>query len=272
MLVSLEDPRSHTDNCLKALGYDLATDAPIHIVEQVSPKRQETVAEIREALAKNPNIRLIIIDHLAPFLNIADISEYMPTLRGLSLLHDLARDYPRIHILCLAHAKKVLCTDPFDTILGSTALRGVPDTNIVLMNEQGRRIIVSETRVGRAIPATILSAQMVTVAGSDVAEGYALGEAFNLWDNSRKEKAEAKRTEDYKQRVVEYLATCEGGQASQKDTLDGVEGKTAHLVQAIKALEAEGVVTATGTPKCLRLNLEDNALALYRLGQKEIVQ
>lgn len=267
MLISLEDPQSHVDNCLGALGYDPQSHSPIHIVSRVSHDRHATIQAIRDELAKMPEVKLVIIDHLAPFLNIADLSEYMPTLRGISLLRELARDFPHVHVLCLAHAKKVLCNDPFDTILGSTALRGVPDTNIVLMNEAGHRIIVSETRVGRAIPSTILETQMVTSAGSDVVQGYTLGESFNQWDKDKKQKTDIKQAQTYTRRVVDYLADEEDGTARHSDVVRRVTGKTERIVEAIRQLEDDGLVTSSGTPRTLRLNMDGDALALFRMGQ-----
>jgi hypothetical protein len=265
LLISLEDPRAHVDNALGVLGYNPVTDERIQIVEQVSPNLNETVTAIREALATMPNTRLIIIDHLATFLNLGDLSEYMPTLRGVTQLHNLARDFPHLHVLCLCHAKKVSCDDPFDTILGSTALRGVPDTNVVLLNERGCRVIVSETRVGRAIPATILNTEMVLSAGSDVVRDYSLGESFNQWERGRLERAERKNAASYESRVIEFLTACDNQKALQKDLLEGTSGKTEHLVAAIKHLEADGVLSGSGTPKVWTLNLSGEALALYRL-------
>ena len=265
LLFNLEDQRSHTDNALGVLGYDPKVDAEIHIAERVSPSKEETIAEIRKELAKMPGIRLIIIDHLAPFLNIGDLSEYMPTLRGINLLRDLARDFPQLHILCLAHVKKVRTDDPFDGILGSTALRGTPETNIVLLNERGRRVIVSETRIGRAIPATILNAEMVTSAGSDVAKSYSLGNSFNQWEAETADKAEKKQAALYTLRVIDYLADCDGQTATQADVIKGVKGKTERTTDAIRTLESDGIVSSTGKPKTITLNLAGEALDLYRL-------
>jgi hypothetical protein len=265
LLCSLEDPLSHVDNCLGALGYDPTTDAQIQIVERVAPDRGESISAIRAALVAMPSVRLIVVDHLAKFLNLPDLSEYMPTLRGVGLLHDLARDFPHVHVLCLAHSKKVRCEDPFDGILGSTALRGEPDTNIVLMNERGQRVIVTETRVGRAIPATILRADVVTSAGSDVVQGYTLSERFDLWDAERKDDMEEKQAAVYTRRIVDCLAGCEGQTALQSDVLKAVTGKTNRLTHAIRDLETEGIVSANGAPKTLTLTLTGQSLRLYRL-------
>jgi hypothetical protein len=263
LLISLEDPRSHFDNCLNTLGYKLDSHSPIHLMERVSHKRQETMHFLRSELLARPDIKLIVIDHLAPFLHIGDISEYIEVQNGVNELRKLARDFPHLHVLCLAHAKKVKTEDPFDALLGSTALRGVPDTNIVLLNERGLRVIVSEARIGRPIPATILETEMVDSAGCDVVKGYSLGEAFDQWVSEKKEKAATKQADRYWRGVLEYLSQCENRTAAQKDVIDNVSGKTDRILDAIRWLEEAGVITASGKPKELRLDLEGDALELH---------
>jgi len=256
------------DNCLGALGYDPQTDAKIEIVERVSPDLNESIKAIRTALVTMPDVRLVVIDHLAKLLRLPDLSDYMPTLTGIGLLHDLARDFPHVHVLCLAHSKKVRCEDPFDGILGSTALRGEPDTNLVILNERDCRVIVTETRVGRAIPATVLSADVVISAGSNVVQGYSLGQPFDQWNDDQKEQLEQKQSAMYAGRIVEYLAGREGQTALQSDVLKAVTGKTHHLLKAIKHLEGEDMLSASGTPKALTLEMNGVPLKLYQLGQK----
>jgi AAA domain len=268
ILCSLEDPRAHVDNCLAALDYR-ATDSSIQIVERVAPDKETSVVAIRDALTANPNVRLVIIDHLAKFLNLPDLSDYMPTLRGIGLLHELARAFPHVHILCLAHSKKVRCEDPFDGILGSTALRGEPDTNIVLMNEGGERVIVTETRAGRPIHATILKTEMVTSAGCDVVKDFALGEPFDQSKKERMEKLVQNQTALYGNRIIDFLAECDGQTATQKEIVVAVVGKTERIVDAIKHLESQEILSTSGTPKSVHLEMTGPALNLHRLARRQ---
>jgi hypothetical protein len=265
LLCSLEDPLSHVDNCLGALGYQLGVDRQIHIVKEMPIDHLESVGLLRKALTEFPGIRLVVIDHLATFLNVPDLSDYIPVKRGVGMLLKLARDFPHVHIMILAHAKKVRTEDPFDGLLGSTALRGAPDTNIVILNERGNRVIVSETRVGRAIPATILTTDVVTRAGSDVVQGYSLGGSFDQWDEERKDKSDESKASVYATRIIEHLKTCEDQSALQTDVLNAVTGKTTKLVDAIRRLEEDGVVGTNGTPKRVFIAMEPNLLRLYQL-------
>lgn len=269
VLCSLEDPLSHVDNCLGALGYDPKSDAKIQIVERVSSDLNESIKAIRTALVTMPDTRLVVIDHLAKLLRLPDLSDYMPTLQGIGLLHDLARAFPHVHVLCLAHSKKVRCEDPFDGILGSTALRGEPDTNLVILNERDCRVIVTETRIGRAIPATVLSADVVESAGSNVVQGYSLGQPFDQWEDDQKESLAEKQSAMYAGRITDYLAGCEGQTALQSEVLKAVTGKTHHLLKAIKALESDGVLSAGGSPKTLTLEMSGVSLKLYQMGRKQ---
>jgi hypothetical protein len=112
-------------------------------------------------------------------------------------------------------------------------------------------VIVTETRVGRAIPATVLSADVVESAGSDVVQGYSLGQPFDQWDDDQKEKLEQNQTAMYAGRIVEYLKNHKGQTALQSDVLKAVTGKTHHLLKAIKHLEGDVVLSASGTPRSL---------------------
>lgn len=272
LLCSLEDPLSHVDNCLGALGYDRERDGKIHIVTEVSPDRNESIRAIRDELESSPNIRLVIIDHLAEFLNVADLSEYMPVHTGFKAIRDLARAFPHVHILTLAHAKKIRTDDPFDGYLGSTAIRGIPDTTVVLLEERNNRVIVSQTRAGRAIPATILAADVVTRAGSDVVQAYSLSAAFDQWSAKPEEDSDPSNLDVYCDRVLEYLQGCPEHSSEQQVLLKSVKGKTDRVLGAIRELISDNIIVANGTPKALHIIVNDNALKLYRMPTRKEIQ
>jgi AAA domain len=272
ILISLEDPQNHTDNCLKSLGYDPKTDARIHLVEKLSPRLDETINAIGEALSKMPNVRLVIVDTLAKMLRVGDLNEYMPTLRAVEQLHNLARQFPNLHVQGLVHCKKVKTDDPFDSVLGSTALRGEPDTSIVLYNEDRQRLIATETRIGRNIEPTILNAELVNSAGVHVVKDFSLARPFAEWKSENTEKTERKRKTTHEQRIITYLQGCAGNTAKRELILDAVEGKRTLKIAALDALTEAGVITVTGTeqsktdPLVLRLN--QDSLRIHDFMQK----
>jgi hypothetical protein len=148
ILASLEDPRQHTDNCLHVLGYGSSeNDGRIHILEKLPPAIGETIDLLGEALTRMPEVRVLVIDTLAKALRVKDLNEYMQTLAAIEQLKNLSRQFAKLNVFSLAHCKKVRTDDPFSMLLGSTALRGEPDTNIVMYREGNQRIIQTEGRI-----------------------------------------------------------------------------------------------------------------------------
>lgn len=267
ILINLEDPLNHLDNCLSALGYDQKTDARIHIVDRLAPTAQESIAALGDALTKFPDVRLVIIDTLAKFIRVDDLNEYMPVLRAVEQLHHLARKFPHTHIQGLAHCKKVRTEDPFDALLGSTALRGEPDTNIAMYGEGGQRIIATETRIGRSIPPTLLKAELVESAGANVIRDFSLDVPLSDWQQSRAEKSERKRKMSHEERIIRYLQSRDNLTATQALTLDEVEGKDTYKLAAIQTLMDAGVIMVTGKKQSptdpLTLHLNQGSLRIH---------
>jgi hypothetical protein len=267
ILISLEDQRHHVDNCLHALGYDPAADAAIHIVERLSPDIDKTMQALEDTLVKLPDVRLVIVDTLAKLIRISDLNEYMPMLTAVERLRNLARKFPHLHIQGICHCKKVRTDDPFDSLLGSTALRGEPDTSIALFQESGDRVIATETRMGRTIPQTVLHAQLVASAGADVVQSFSLGEGLEQRKAAQKDRTQRKRKQSYEERIVTYLSSRNNESATQMLVLEEVEGKTERLLEAIQNLAAAKVLTITGAKRSptdpLTLRLDRDSLRMY---------
>lgn len=251
ILISLEDSRRHTDNCLKGLGYDPGNDAKIQMVERVAPKLEDTINELAEELAKMPNVRLVIIDTLAKLLRVNDLNEYMPTLRAVEQLRNLARHFPLLHIQALAHCKKVATDDVFDSMLGSTALRGETDSNLALYQDSGHRVIVTETRTGRDIPATVLNAELVESAGAHIVRNFSLGPTIEKWKSEKSVKTEKRKAASHEERIINYLSGTPNQSATQKAVLDNVIGNTQQVLDAIHRMMDHCVLVKSGTAHSL---------------------
>jgi len=263
MLISLEDPRHHIDNCLAALGYDENVDAMIHIVDQLAPRIDESIDAIETAIKENPAIRLVIIDTLAKLLRVGDQNDYSQVLNSISKISALARRHPHLHVQGLAHCKKVKTDDLFDSLLGSTALRGETDTNILLYNDGGKRVIAAETRIGRSVEPTLIDANMVVRAAAEVVSGYSLDVPLERWQKARADKAERQETITREQRVIDFLQQQPDKSAKQRDVLKAVGGKGELALKAIKDLIPKNVITAKGKP--LTLHLNEAALPVYQI-------
>ncbi len=260
LLISLEDPLNHVDNCLQSMGWSPAADAPIHIVTKLSPRIDDSIAAIDSFLSQNANIRLVIVDTLAKLLRMKDSNDYGKVLPEVEKISELARRHPNLHIQGLAHCKKVATDDPFDSLLGSTALRGETDTNIALYDDDRQRVIATETRIGRNIRPTLLRATIVESAGADVVSDFSLDLPFADWQKTNSDKSERQRKATHEERIITFLQGRWDASATQADVLAEVEGKNASKINAIERLTSAGVLTVTGKkqsptdPKTLHLN------------------
>lgn len=260
LLFSLEDPTNHVDNCLSVLGYDQKKHERIRLVEAIAPTIRQNIDALGDALSKMPNVRLVIVDTLAKLIRVDDLNDYTEVTNAVEQLHHLARKFPHLHIQGTAHCKKLRVEDPFDGLLGSTALRAEPDTNLVIYGEGGQRIFASETRIGRNIPPTLLHAELVESAGANVVSDFRLDVPLVDWQRNQKDRTELKRKASHEERIITYLQSRDNLSATKVLTLDEVEGKDTYKLAAIDALAEAGVITITGKrqsatdPLTLKLN------------------
>lgn len=266
LLISLEDPSSHIDNHLSALGYVSDADAMIHIVTKLAPRIDDSLAAIEAVVSANPSIRLIVVDTLAKLLRSDDLNDYSGVLHGVEKISALARRHPHLHIQGLAHSKKIKTDDPFDSLLGSTALRGEPDTIIALYDDAGQRLIATETRIGRSIPPTLLQASIVESAGAEVVSEFNLGIPFADWKKTSTNKDERQRRATHEERIIAYLQDRHDNSAPYSEVLEDVTGKTALKIETIQRLISNGIITTTGTKQSksdpLILHLKESELSV----------
>lgn len=246
IMVSLEDPLNHIDSCFRALGYDPKKDALIQTVQKVPPKIEEICGVLSDLLSHRKDVRFVTVDTLAKILGVSDLNDYMETMKAAQHLHNLAREFTQLHIQVIAHNKKAETTDPFDAILGSTALRGEPDTNIVISNENGHRIIQTETRIGRNIPASVLKADLVESAGADVVENFWLDGTLKELKAQSQAKKEVMKAQTYEQDIIEFLRTRDTHSASRQQILANVVGSDQTILSVLQSLAVSGTIERTG--------------------------
>ena len=272
LLISLEDPDNHVDNCLQALDWNAETDATIHIVTKLAPSITESIEAIGQALAALPKVRLVIIDTLAKLLRVKDLNDYSDVMPHVEKVHDLARRFPHLHIQGLVHCVKAKRDNPFDALLGSTALRGETDTNIVLYEEGMERVIAAEVRQGRGIDPVIFTAQLIDVAGSNVVKSYSLGQDVSVWKADVSSKKESKQKETIEDRVIQYMKNQPNGSETYAMLLEEVVGNKTSKIAAITKLIESGVLISTGEKQNNKnptfLRLDNNALQTYEFGAK----
>ena len=167
---------------------------------------------------------LAIVDLVLKMVRLRDASDYAEVGAKLEPLLDLARE-TGAHILETHHLGKNDRGDG-DAVLGSTALFGAVDTLIELRKRDQGRVAKSLQRYGTDLAETVASLDEETGIVS------AAGDLRELQIQVAMDK------------VRDALA---GGQLTQKEARDLVEGSTALTFSALNRLLESGEVSRTGT-------------------------
>jgi hypothetical protein len=257
LLCSLEDPRQQVDNHLALLGYSKNQDARIHVVSKLARDVTQSVDAIADHLAKNTYINLVVLDTLHKAIRAKDSKDYDEMLVLLEQLHLLAREN-KAHIQALAHCKKIQHDDPFDNFLGSVELRGEPDTNVVIYDHKGRRLIKSETRMG--IPwdePHVLCAETETVGKTKMVKQFYLGETTTVIAEQQATAQEKNTRTAIANGIVAMLK--EHGMMPMGECIEAVPGNRSLKFEIRDELIADGVLALEGvahsktSPSRLRL-------------------
>jgi hypothetical protein len=258
LLCSLEDPAQHVDNCLKVLEYNPDSDAEIHLVSKLPCRVEETVEILANTLATMPHVKFVVLDTLAKVLRAKDSGNYDEMLTLCETLHTLARQ-TGAHIQALTHCKKVQPDDPFDGFLGSVEVRAETDTNIVLYDSRGKRLLQSETRMGTPWEPTEICAEMATIGKSQMVKRFYFGDTLAKTTHEQSAAQEANIRSTMKSRIIAALKE-HGGEWEMSACLDSIVGAKAmkyecreELIKNDKAIRMTGVARSKTNP--LRLIL-----------------
>jgi RecA-family ATPase len=275
VLISLEDQADHVDDCLEALGWNAETDERIYIIEDVPATYAERLAQLDDGLSTHPNIRLVVIDHLTKFLQVGDLNDYSKVQAPIKQLRDLAVRHPHVHVMALAHCKKSQDTgNIFDSLLGSTALRGETDCNIALYQQNGQRCIEAEVRRGRKIDSTILRAEMTVspMDGAEVVKGFSLDGPFDEWKETLSEKVDRKQKTSCEDSIISILQSTEGQSATRETVIATCGRRKLHAIDAVNRLVQSGVLTMTGKERSptdpLRVTLNADKIEMHQFIRK----
>lgn len=215
---ALEEKRSEVAAHFQRMG---ASDESILV--HVGSAPENALREFGELLREHTPA-LAIVDPVLKMVRLRDASDYAEVSAKLEPLLDLARE-TGAHILLTHHLGKNDRSDG-DAVLGSTALFGAVDTLIELRKRDQGRVAKSLQRYGTDLPETVASLDESTGIVS------AAGDLRDLQVQAAMEK------------VRDVLV---GGQLTQKELRDEVEGNTALTSEALRRLFESGAVSRTGT-------------------------
>jgi hypothetical protein len=205
----------------------------------------QTVDAIADHLAKNKFINLVVLDTLHKTIRATDSKNYDEMLALCEQLHFLARQNGA-HIQALAHCKKIQHDDPFDNFLGSVELRGEPDTNVVIYDHRGKRLIKSETRMG--IPwedPHVLCAETEMVDKTKMVKRFYLGDTTTAIEDHQT-AAQEKNTRAAIANGIVTLLKEHGGEYPMTKCLDAIPGNDGLKNEVRDELIADDVITLRG--------------------------
>lgn len=140
LYLALEDNfRRLQTRCRKLLKEEQAPNARLIFRDTFKKMDAQGIKDLQELLEKNPEINLVIIDtwgRAKPSTN-GKAANYETETQYLGALQRIAVD-KAISILVLHHTRKGTgnSEDAFDDVLGSTAITGVADTNLILIKDR----------------------------------------------------------------------------------------------------------------------------------------
>lgn len=91
--------------------------------------------DIRQYLAENPDVRLVVIDSLSRFREVQtrNTNQFQQDYEMVSSLHTLTKDFPKLAIVILHHTTKAKADDPMDCISGTYGITAAVDSYGVLL-------------------------------------------------------------------------------------------------------------------------------------------
>jgi hypothetical protein len=247
LLCSLEDPAQHVDNCLRVLEYNPDKDAEIHLVSKLPRRVEETVEILAKTLATMPHVKFVVLDTLAKVLRAKDSGDYDEMINLCEMLHTLARE-TGVHIQALTHCKKVQPEDPFDGFLGSVEVRAEPDTNIILYDSRGKRLLQSETRMGTPWEPTEICAEMATIGKSQMVKRFYFGDTLAKTTEEQSAAQDDNIRSTMKSRILVALK-AHNGEWEMSACLDSIVGAKAMKYDCRDELIKDEVIRMTGVAR-----------------------
>lgn len=149
--MGLEDSRRLTREHLRTLG--AREDDDLYVFAGTRP--EQAVLWLQEQLEKVDPV-LVVVDTLQALLGVSDLNDYSVVTAALNPILALVRPR-RAHLQFIHHAGKGERIG-FDSLLGSTALQGVPDVILLMRRKEDQtRTLTSLQRSGTDLPESVVT-------------------------------------------------------------------------------------------------------------------
>ena len=232
LLISLEDQKLIVRAHFLKMGATDSDPITIHF-------KTLQIADLRWALEETKPI-LLIVDHLHRLLEVKDSDNYVENMRELTKIRDLCTEYS-VHTCVIHHAKKLNTDDPFDSILGSTAIFAGVETALVvarLPEDQNVRTIVSRSRFGRDFDNTVLQFDPATGLSS-------LGPQVTELKRDSVARRQTDKEERIEQKILRHVELNPG--VTEEEIREAVSIKTEELSKTLRKLVGNYQLTRSGS-------------------------
>lgn len=149
--LGLEEKRSEVRRHFRQLG--ATSEDPVYVHVATAPK-DALAALVR--LVRELKPVLVIIDPLLRFTRVRDEKAYAELSNALEGVMQAAREH-NCCIVATHHSPKAQGGEAIDSLLGSTALSGAPDTVMVVRRREQERTVETVQRYGNDMERTVLT-------------------------------------------------------------------------------------------------------------------
>lgn len=220
LYISLEESETAIKKHFREMG---STAENIFICANPGNTLKDSTKWINEQIEiYKPN--LIVIDTIFRFVSILDINDYANITKILNPIIELSKN-KKVHFMLVHHARKG-DGDVGDSTLGSTAIFGTVDTNLIIKKTKDGLMIETSQRYGESIPETYItlnSNKFFTVSETKI----------------------ERSTKNMSGEIVDLLKRNPDG-LIQQEIVESIYGDTNTKKNILKEMTNNGLLIATG--------------------------
>lgn len=233
-----KDPVSYVAAELRTLGITKAESTRLHLVSaQDMPKDEDTRMDwlIEQVTRLKPT--LLIIDLLFQFICVDNSNDYNKNLKAINELQDrLSKAGFRGHLVTAHHARKANgSVDPFDDLLGSSAIRGSFSTNVLLVHDRKNKYHTIQTDQTQRVKELGEIEETVIERNADTAEMF----LSRTVESIKNEKQKTRETADA-QDVLHFIT--QNPKCTQTDIMKGLHMRKQHVLKFLDEIGTEMLI------------------------------
>jgi len=221
---ALEEMRDYFVDNVKLRG--MQRDSELYL--QFHRASQDSISSLVN-LCHRVKPALVIIDHLALFTEIEEVSDYNEITRVLSPLREVARE-TGTHILILHHMNKH--AQGASGIFGSVALQGSVDTMMIIATKGELRCLSTIQRYGQNLTDVVITVNEQTRQVSS--------------DCVTAEKSNDRNVTELASKILDIVSQA-NNPVTQSEMMKAVRGKASDKIAALRGLVEVGKILRSGS-------------------------